>query len=457
MFPRHDRLIRREKVSTAKRSASDEEATMPDSRMESMLDQFLRGAMSRRTFMRRAAAAGLSAPAISAVLAASPGTSLAQDAPADFSGELTFWHGLTDEARVLTEQIVPAFTKEYPNVKLNVLQVPFDQLQNKYNTEASAGGGPDVLLGPSDWIGAYVEADVIKAVDDLAGDDFKEGYNPTAIEGVTFEDKVYGVPQNINGVALFYNKNLVPTAPATTDELLAMASEFSGTAGQYGFGLISNFYSNAGYLYGYGGHVFNDDGDVDLDTDATADFLTFLQKVKGTAGVFTQADQGAVESLFKEGKLGMMFDGPWFQQAAAEALGQDKIGLARLPTIAEKDNAEPKPFVGVQSLYINANDEDDQAKLAFEFARWMSTTGTQFLVDQAGQLPASTAVQPAQGDPFAAIWLEQYAAGIPLPSNPKMSLVWTPAGDMITKVLEGQAKPEEAAKEAQETIEKASS
>jgi len=430
---------------------------MPESDPKKLLDQFLGGSVSRRTFMRRAAAAGLSAPAIAAVLAAKPAASLAQDAPADFSGDLTFWHGLGTEAKLLNEQIVPAFTKEYPNVKLNVLQVPFDQLQNKYNTEASAGGGPDVVLGPSDWIGAYVEADVIKAIDDLAPDNFNEGYNPTAIQGVTFEEKVYGVPQNINGVALFYNKDLVQTPPRTTDELLAMASEFSGTAGQYGFGLISNFYSNAGYLYGYGGHVFNDDGDVDLDTQGTVDFLTFLQKVKGTAGVFTQADQGAVESLFKEGKLGMMFDGPWFLQGAGEALGAEKIGVALLPTIAEKENAAPKPFVGVQSLYVNANADDDQAKLAFEFARWMSTTGTQFLVDEAGQLPASTAVTPAEGDPFAATWLQQYAAGIPLPSNPKMSLVWTPAGDMITKVLEGQLPPDEAAKEAQETIDKAGS
>lgn len=430
---------------------------MPESHPEKILDQFLRGSISRRTFLRRATAAGLSAPVIAGLLATRPAASLAQDAPADFSGELTFWHGLGTEAKLLNEQIVPAFTQEYPNVKLNVLQVPFDQLQNKYNTEASAGGGPDVVLGPSDWIGAYVEADVIKAIDDLAPDDFSEGYNPTAIAGVTFEEKVYGVPQNINGVGLFYNKDLVQTPPRTTDELLAMASEMGGTAGQYGFGLIANFYSNAGYLYGYGGRVFNDDGDVDLDTEGTVDFLTFLQKVKGTAGVFTQADQGAIESLFKEGKLGMMFDGPWFYQGASEALGAEKIGVALLPKISEKEDADPKPFVGVQSLYINANTEDDQSKLAFEFARWMSTTGTQFLVDQAGQLPASTGVQPAEGDPFAATWLQQYAAGIPLPSNPKMSLVWTPAGDMITKVLEGQLPPDEAAKEAQETIDKADS
>ncbi len=450
-------MARAERVFAAKLGVSNEEATMPESDPKKVLDQFLGGSISRRSFLRRWAAAGLSAPAIAAVLAATPRASLAQDAPADLSGEVTFWHGLGTEAELFNAQCVPAWNQKYPNVKLNVLQVPFDQLQNKYNTEASAGGGPDVLLGPSDWIGAYVEADVIKPIDDLAGEGFAEGYNPTAIEGVTFEDQIYGVPQNINGVALFYNKDLVQNPPKTVDELMAMASEMSGQPDRYGFGLISNFYSNVGYLYGFGGQVFDDEGNVALESEGTIEFLNFLKKLKETPGVFTQADQGAVESLFKEGKLGMMFNGPWFEQAAVEALGEEKVGVAILPAIGEQDNAVAKPFVGVTSLYINANDEDEQAELAFEFARWFSTECTQMLVDEAGQLPASTEVELPADDPFAATFLEQYENGVPLPSDPKMSLVWTPAGDMITKVLEGQLPPEEAVKEAQETIEKASS
>jgi ABC-type glycerol-3-phosphate transport system substrate-binding protein len=67
----------------------------------------------------------------------------AQDAvdPATLEGEVTFWHGLADQGSLVDEVIKPAWAEAYPNVALDTLSVPFDQLQNKYNTEASAGVG----------------------------------------------------------------------------------------------------------------------------------------------------------------------------------------------------------------------------------------------------------------------------------------------------------------------------
>ena len=110
-------------------------------------------------------------------LAATLVPALAQDdAATDLSGELVFWHGLGTEAPLVTEQLLPAWNQRYPDVSVEVLSVPFDQLQNKYNTEASAGGGPDLLLGPSDWVGQYVEAEIVRPIDQLAGEDFRAGY-----------------------------------------------------------------------------------------------------------------------------------------------------------------------------------------------------------------------------------------------------------------------------------------
>ena len=431
----------------------------PNQREQHLVEGALTSAVTRRTLVRRAAAVGAAVPAaalLGAGVATRPGA--AQEA---LSGELTFWHGLGTEATVLNEDVLPAWQAAYPDVSVEVLQVPFDQLQNKFLTEASAGGGADVLLGASDWIGNYAESEVILALNEIAGADFAAGYNPAAIEGVTFEEQIYGVPQNINGVALFYNKTFVTTPPANTDEMLTMAAEIAeanSAAGVYGFGLISNFYSNVGYLFGFGGQIFQEDGETSaLNSPEVVSFLTFLQKVKDSPGVFTQADQGAVESLFREGKLAMMFNGPWFQQAATDAIGAENVAVAVLPAIAELQNAPAKPFVGIQSFYVNSNLDDDQAALAFEFAKWMSNEGVQPFVDKAGYLPASTTATLPAENPLAPVFVEQYAAGVPLPSNPKMSAVWTPAGDMITKTLEGTLPPEQAAAEAAETIDKAGS
>jgi len=404
--------------------------------------------LTRRSVLRGAATVPAVAVLGGGVMTRSVG---AQEA---LSGELTFWHGLGTEATVLNDQVIPAWEAAYPDVSLNILQVPFDQLQNKFLTEASAGGGPDVLLGASDWIGNYAESEVVLPLNEIAGAEFAAGYNPAAISGVTFDEQIYGVPQNVNGVALFYNKTLVPTPPTTTDELLAMASEIAAANPDvYGFGLIANFYSNVGYLFGFGGAIFQEDGETSaFDTPETTAFLTFLKKVRDTPGVFTQADQGAVESIFREGKLAMMFNGPWFQQAATESLGAEGVGVALLPAISELENAPAKPFVGIQTFYVNANLDDDQAALAFAFAEWMSTAGVQPFVDEAGYLPAANEVTLPAENPLAATFVEQYAAGVPLPSNPKMGAVWTPAGDMIVKALEGTLPPEQAAAEAAETI-----
>jgi arabinogalactan oligomer/maltooligosaccharide transport system substrate-binding protein len=421
---------------------------------ERILADLFRTTANRRDLLKRAAALGLAAPAFAALAGSAP-RAAAQDA--QLEGELTFWHGLGTEATILNEQIIPAWEAKYPNATIEVLQVPFDQLQNKYNTEASAGGGPDVLLGPSDWIGQYVEAEVIMPLDELMDEATRAIYNPAAIENVTFDGQIYQVPQNINGVALVYNKALAPTAPTSTAELLEMAGTFAtANPGKYGFGLVSNFYSNAGYLFGVGGQIFGEGDASAFNTPETVEFLTLLKTMKDSPGVFTQADQGAIESLFKEGKAAMMFNGPWFLQAARDAIGAENVGVALLPAISTKGDAQPKPFVGSTGLYLNPNSEDN-AELAFEFARWFSADATQMLVDEAGQLPANTQVTVPAGDAAAQAFAQQYQTATALPTNPKMSNVWEPAGNMITKVLDNNVPPEQAAEEAAQTIDAAGS
>ena len=380
------------------------------------------------------------------------GVAAAQDAPSDLEGELTFWHGLGTEASIVNDVIVPLWEEQYPNVELEILQVPFDQLRSKYITEASAGGGPDVLLGPSDWVGEFVEADIAMSLDDLATEEVRAGYNEASLNIFTFEESLRAVPQNINGIAMFYNKALVPEPPTTTDEMLAIAADLAGTPETYGLGIFPQLYNNAGYLYGFGGQVLNEDGTSAFDSPETVEWLTWLQELSTAPGVFVGTDQNSVESLFREGKLGMMFNGPWFIQGATEGLGEENVGVALMPAISAQEDAPARPFVGATGLYINSNLDEEQAELAFEFATWFSTVGTQPLVEEAGQLPAATSVQIPEDDPYGATFVEQYANGVALPNAPQMALVWTPADDMLAKVMRGEAAPAEAAAEAAETI-----
>ena len=134
------------------------------------------------------------------------------------------------------------------------------------------------------------------------------------------------------------------------------------------------------------------------------------------------------------------------------SLGADKVGVAELPVISENGDAPAKPFLGVKHIMLNSNDSDDQAALALKFAQFF--TGAEvgkILADSAGHLPANTGVDVSD-NPIASAFVAQAANSTPIPTIPEMGQVWTPAQDMISKVISGDATAEEASAEAVKNI-----
>ncbi len=42
---------------------------------------------------------------------------------------------------------------DLPNITINVLQVPFNDIYNKYRTDVAAGGRPDIFIAPNNSLG----------------------------------------------------------------------------------------------------------------------------------------------------------------------------------------------------------------------------------------------------------------------------------------------------------------
>ena len=108
--------------------------------------------------------------------------------------DVTLWHGWTGAEAVTLGEVLNAFEAANPGVTVDSLAVPFDQLKNKFTTEASNGGGPNLLIGPKDWIGELAQAGVIAPLDDLAGQIGLNNLNPSAVDGNRFQGKVWALP-----------------------------------------------------------------------------------------------------------------------------------------------------------------------------------------------------------------------------------------------------------------------
>jgi len=154
-----------------------------------------------------------------------------------------------------------------------------EALREDFQTASLAGTAPELLWTVNDHAGPFTAADLIQPVDGLF--DLSK-YVDSALAAVKLDGKTWGVPiNNGNHLMLLYNKDLVPQAPADTNELFRVAQQLT-TGDRYG--LVWNQtepFWMVPWLGGFGGSVFAADGVTPtLDTKAMRDTLQFLYDMK---------------------------------------------------------------------------------------------------------------------------------------------------------------------------------
>src|SRR6266542_1997469 len=166
------------------------------------------------------------------------------------TGEVTLWHayGAGSAEETAINQLIDKAKTDNPDAKITVLSVPFDQIFNKFETEAAAGGGPDMFIAPNDSLGKEVRADLLMAVDDQ-------------IKG---------------GLKIAFNENS---------------------------------YHNVGFLTGFGGKIVDDTGKCALDP-AFGEAMAYLKSLKDAGAEFF-TDGGKANDAFQTGKVDAIINGPW--------------------------------------------------------------------------------------------------------------------------------------------------
>lgn len=342
------------------------------------------------------------------------------------TGELTMWNAYgtgSAEEKALT-QVLDWVKSQNPNATINVLQIPFDQVFNKFETEAAAGGGPDLWTAPNDNLGNQVRAGLLAPVDELIAN-YKSAYTPLAIDGLTVDGKIYGTPAIVKAVALYYNKSTVPTPPATTDDLLALVKSGKKLA------LNQNAYHNFGFSGAFGGKLLSADGACIADQGGWAEAMQYLADLKA-AGAQFETDGGKADTLFRQGQVDMIINGPWVLGDYKTDLGAN-LGVVPMPAGAK---GAANPLSGIDGWYINANTTGDKLTNAFNLALWLSSADAQKIyADVAGAPTVRTDVTAS--DPLVAAFATAGSGGFPRPQSKEFGNFWAPFGDMVTKVLEG--------------------
>jgi len=370
------------------------------------------------------------------------------------SGTITIWHGYEGTYLDAKKAIYDAYTKQYPNVTINLVHKP--NLTDAVTAAAGAGQGPDIVAWVDDQIGKWVKLEAIKPMDPYVSKDYMNSqFTPAAVDAATFEGKTYGMPEAVEAITIIYNKKLITSSqiPKTTDALVTFAQSYS-QSNPGSFGVVWNpkdAYFQAPWIYGSGGFYVKSDGTVGLNTAGTKAGFNYVASFKGAmpAGV----DYGIADTLFKEGKAAMIINGPWSVADYVKA-GVD-YGYATLPVVKGSSKAA-SPFVGVKTLMLGAYSTNPA--LAVDVMKFFSNQTNQAnMVLTTREIPANKlalADPKVQAIPDIAGFGAQVKNGVPLPNTPFMSALWDPVAKALEAVWTGKQSVDDALRDAQSAAEK---
>lgn len=371
-------------------------------------------------------------------------------------GELLVWEDIKKSNGIA--DAVKAFEAKY-NVKVKVQEMPYTQQIEKLRLDGPAGIGPDVLVLPHDQVGtAVVQGLIAELKVDKA---FLDTFTKPAVDAQTYQGKLYGIPKAVETIVMIYNKDLLPKAPETMDELYKFSKE-QRAAGKYG--LLAKFdeiYYAYGALSGMGGYIFgqNSNGslnvkDVGLANAGSQKAVEYIKKFYADGlfpnGIIGDTGANAIDSLFTEKKAAAVITGPWAFQPYKDA--GVNYGVAPLPTLPNGEHMHS--FLGVKGYSVSTySKQKDLAQKFVEFINSADNAKVRF--QKTAEIPPVKALidDPLiKNDEKSRAVAIQAGYAVPMPSVPEMQEVWAPANSALQLSVSGKQDVKKALENAVKNI-----
>jgi multiple sugar transport system substrate-binding protein len=233
------------------------------------------------------------------------------------------------EVRAADQVVIDAFQAENPGITVAMEAVPWGTCQDKSMTLAAAGDPPAIAYMGSRTLKQLASNNLI--VPAQITPEMEALYQPGVLQTVSSGGQYWGYPHAFSTKALYINCDLVTAAgmeckaPATWDEMKAMAAAIKEKTGNAGIGIAGKDFDNTmhmflDFLYSNGGTVLNaETGEVTLDSPQTRETLQlYVDLLPYMIEGPTAWERDQMKDLFNDGKLGMYVTGPWGRGQHAE-------------------------------------------------------------------------------------------------------------------------------------------
>ncbi|NUO96608.1 MAG: sugar ABC transporter substrate-binding protein [Nonomuraea sp.] len=390
-------------------------------------------------------------------------------------------------AKQWQDKLVPEFAKKYPNIKVTIDGVPYnDQLPKTMLELTGTTATYDVALADDPWLPQLAKTG---ALYDLKGPELAKwndpsydwaDFNPTPLAAGEWQGKQYAVPVRSNLLLMFYNKALYkkagvaePTAETTWEQYFKDAPKLvqdTDGDGKTDSWAVGTYFTKDPLTPTVWQTVLNSDGGRLLDDDMKVAFNTpaGVKALQTQVDLLKYAPPGASTyqfneplEAFRQGKTATMFMwGSVYKGTAVDkettTLTPEQVGITTLPA----GSAAPGAHRGIWTAGVSKKSAHPAA--AWTWLQWVtSKQGEQFTAKAFGTFPARNST--LDGTPPADWAVPVYKAlkdGYEVASKGRMWRPRLPESDAVQQILalqtsravSGQATAQQAIDQAAKEI-----
>ncbi|MCC6192208.1 MAG: extracellular solute-binding protein [Anaerolineales bacterium] len=388
------------------------------------------------------------APAPTETALAPTGGAPAPTESAPAATTLTLWHTWTDAQLQALQPELEAFAADHPEVAINLLPASNNPqpLADTFDTNAA----PDLLAGSTGELSDLTGTTDIGLLNPTTVD-LETLADAAAAKGAATYDQSWAVPFSKSGLALVYNKAILPSEylpsnPDDLNDLLQKALAYKRAfLSQYPLCIAANdAYHLAPIYFGFGLPAYVDEaGQGYLDTPealAAGQWLADISPV-----VYPGQSDELCQSAFLESTVAMWWTGPE-SLPAIQAAGID-YGILPMG----------RPYVEVQAFMLTPQAaERGNAALAVELIQRLTSPEAQKALALAGAIipvePTVLADPEVAQSPNVAGYVAALARGLPLPTYPYADAQWDIVANASEMMWHRVQTPEEALTAAQAAL-----
>lgn len=278
---------------------------------------------------------------------------------------ITYW-GLF-ESNDLMQAVIKDFESKNPSIKVNYVQQSYRDYRERLSTAITGGTGPDLFRFHASWVPMLKTSLSPIPSSVITAKDMKDNFYPAVTEQLSSGGQYVGVPMMYDGLALYYNEDILKAAnetiPSTWMDLQKLAQKLtirSANGVERGGLAIGNSINVEHYPEILALLMMQNGADLTKpNSPQVRDALLYYTSFMTKDPVWSEKLPSSTVA-FSRGEVAMMFAPSW-RAHEIQALNPDlKFGVAKLPQLSEEKVAYASYWA--EGLNPNSKNKDAAAK-----------------------------------------------------------------------------------------------